>query len=54
MAVSVLLDLRNSVSVPVLSYLPEDFDANQDLRTSIDAGGMHLLEIHLPLPETQE
>lgn len=59
MAVSVLLDLRHAVSIPdlkhFLSYLPENFDADQDLRTSVDAGGtVHFLEIQLPVPASHE
>lgn len=56
MAVSVLLDLRHPVSIPdlqqFLSYLPESYDTEEDLRTTIEAGGaVHGLEIHLPVPE---
>lgn len=55
-ATVLLLDLRQTVSVPdlqhFLSHLPEGFDSDQDLRTSIDEGGeVHFFEIHLPAPE---
>lgn len=54
MAVSVLLDLSQTVSVPdlkhFLSYLPEGFDPAKDLRMSTHADGTtHFLEIPLPL-----
>jgi hypothetical protein len=55
MAVSVLLDLNQVVSVPelkhFLSYLPADFDPTEDLRMSIHADGTpSFLEIPLPVP----
>ncbi|MCB5292606.1 hypothetical protein [Arthrobacter sp. SO3] len=55
MAISVLLDLNQVVSVPelkhFLSYLPADFDTTEDLRMSIHADGTpSFLEIPLPVP----
>lgn len=58
MAVSVVLDLGQAVSVPdlqlFLSYLPEAFCSSEDLRSNIDSDGTtHFLEIPLPLPGEQ-
>lgn len=55
MGVSVILDLNEDVSVPVLkhflSYVPEDFEATSDLRMQLESGGIpQFLEILLPVP----
>jgi hypothetical protein len=55
MGVSVILDLNEDVSVPhlrhFLSYVPEDFDPNFDLRMKIlDGVTPEFLEIQLPVP----
>ena len=55
MGVSVILDLNEDVSVPVLkhflSYVPEDFEATFDLRMQLERGGVpQFLEIQLPVP----
>lgn len=59
MAVSVVLDLGQAVSVPdlrlFLSYLPEGFGPAEDLRSDIDSEGTtHFLEIPLPVPGTKD
>lgn len=58
MAVTVLLDLTQAVSVPdlkhFLSYVPQDFDPTEDLRTSTETDGAPtFLEIALPVPGTR-
>jgi hypothetical protein len=55
MGVSVILDLNEDVSVPqlrqFLSYVPEGFDPNFDLRMQIQDGVTpEFLEIRLPVP----
>lgn len=59
MAISVVLDLGQTVSVPdlqhFLSYLPKGFDSTEDLRSNIDTdGSTHFLEIPLPVPGLQD
>lgn len=59
MAVSVLLDLTQVVSVPdlrhFLSYLPDGFDPAEDLRMStLTDERPYFLEISLPVPGAQE
>ncbi len=59
MGVSVILDLNEDVSVPVLrhflSCVPEGFDPSLDIRMEMQSNGTpQFLEIVLPLPPTQD
>jgi hypothetical protein len=59
MGVSVILDLNEDVSVPVLrhflSCVPEGFDPNLDIRMEIQSNGTpQFLEIVLPIPQERD